>query len=43
MYNWVHAWNDKGFCGLLTGHKGGRPRALSDALIATAIEAARAE
>ena len=34
-----HAWNDKG----LTGHKGGRPRALSEAMIATAIEAASAE
>jgi len=43
VYNWVHSWNDRGLCGLLTGHKGGRPRALSDALIATAIEAARTE
>ncbi|MFM0126199.1 MULTISPECIES: helix-turn-helix domain-containing protein, partial [Paraburkholderia] len=43
VYNWAHAWNDNGLCGLLTGHKGGRPRALSDAMIATAVEAARAE
>ncbi|MBK3866069.1 helix-turn-helix domain-containing protein [Paraburkholderia aspalathi] len=43
VYNWVHAWKDNGLCGLLTGHKGGRPRALSGALIATAVEAARAE
>jgi len=43
VYNWAHAWNDNGLCGLLNGHKGGRPRALSDALIAMAVEAARAE
>jgi transposase len=43
IYNWTHAWEDKGLCGLLVGHKGGRPRALSDAMIATAVEAARAE
>jgi transposase len=43
VYNWAHAWHDKGVCGLLVGHKGGRPLALSDAMIATAIEAARAE
>jgi Winged helix-turn helix len=28
VYNWARAWNDKGLCGLLVGHKGGRPRAL---------------
>jgi transposase len=43
VYNWAHAWREKGLCGLLVGHKGGRPRALSDALIATAVEAACAE
>ncbi|MGY6256867.1 IS630 family transposase [Paraburkholderia fungorum] len=43
VYKWAHAWNDRGLCGLLTGHKGGRPRALSDTLIATAVEGARAE
>jgi transposase len=43
VYNWAHSWNNRGLCGLLTGHKGGRPRALSDALIATAVEAAHAE
>ncbi|MGF6971491.1 transposase [Paraburkholderia sp. WC7.3g] len=43
VYNWAHSWNDRGLCGLLTGHKGGRPRALSNVLIATAVEAARAE
>jgi transposase len=43
VYNWAHAWQDKGLCGLLVGHKGGRPRALSDAMIATAVESARGE
>lgn len=43
VYNWMHAWHDSGLCGLLVGHKGGRPRALSEAMIATAIEAASAE
>lgn len=43
VYNWIHAWHDNGLCGLLVGHKGGRPRALSEAMIATALEAASAE
>jgi transposase len=43
VYNWAHAWRKNGLCGLLIGHKGGRPRALSDVMIATAVEAARAE
>lgn len=43
IYNWAHAWNNKGICGLLVGHKGGRPLALSDAMVMTATEAARAE
>jgi transposase len=43
VYNWAHARNDKGLCGLLVGHKSGRPRALSVAMIATAVEAANAE
>jgi len=43
VYNWIHAWHENGLCGLLVGHKGGRPRALSEAMIATAIEAASAE
>jgi len=41
--NWAHAWQDKGLCGLPLGHKGGRPRALSEAMITTAVEAARSE
>jgi len=43
VYNWAHAWRDHGLCGLLVGHKGGRPRALSETMIATATEAARSE
>jgi transposase len=43
VYNWIRAWHDNGLCGLLVGHKGGRPRSLSEAMLATAIEAARAE
>src|ERR1700730_11651765 len=43
VYNWAHAWHDQGVCGVLVGHKGGRPRALSNAIVGTAVEAARAE
>jgi transposase len=41
--NWAHAWREQGVCGLLTGHKGGRPRALSEGMLATATEVARTE
>ena len=30
-YNWAHAWREFGVCGLLVGHKGGRPLALPEA------------
>ncbi|WP_407671779.1 helix-turn-helix domain-containing protein [Paraburkholderia hospita] len=30
VYNWSHAWRDSGVCGLMGGHNGGRPPALSD-------------
>jgi len=43
VYNWSHAWRDSGVCGLTGGHCGGRPPALSDAMIATEREVARAE
>jgi transposase len=43
VYNWAHAWREQGVCGLLTGHKGGRPRALSEAMLATATQVARTE
>jgi transposase len=43
VYNWTNAWRQHGLCGLLTGHKGGRPRSLSEDMVATAVAAARAE
>lgn len=43
VYNWAHAWREHGVCGLLIGHKGGRPRALSEAMLATAMEVASIE
>ena len=43
VYNWYHAWHDLGLCGLFKGHRGGRPRALSPEMVATAVQAACAE
>jgi transposase len=43
IYNWSRWWKEQGLCGLLSGHGGGRPRALSEAMLATAMEVARAE
>jgi transposase len=43
VYNWSHIWRDSGVCGLMGGHNGGRPFALSEAMVTTAIEAAAAE
>ena len=42
VYNWSHGWRERGMCGLLIG-KGGRPRALPEAMLATAVSAARME
>ncbi|KVW66261.1 transposase [Burkholderia ubonensis] len=42
-YNWVRAWQADGIVGLLGGHGGGRPRALSDAMVTTAAQAASTE
>lgn len=42
-YNWVRAWCADGIAGLLGGHGGGRPRSLSEAMVATAVQAARTE
>lgn len=42
-YNWVRAWLADGIVGLLGGHGGGRPRALSEAMVTTAAQVARAE
>jgi transposase len=43
VYNWAHAWRLGGVCALMGGHNGGRPRALSDDVVAVALEIARAE
>ncbi|WP_262420170.1 helix-turn-helix domain-containing protein [Paraburkholderia sp. 31.1] len=43
VYNWSHAWRESGVCGLMSHHNGGRPPALSDAMITTALEVARTE
>jgi transposase len=42
-YNWAKAWSKSGVVGLLTGHGGGRPRALPDAMVAAAVQIATAE
>lgn len=42
-YNWVRAWLADGIVGLLGGHGGGRPRALSEAMVTTAVQAASVE
>ena len=43
VYNWAQAWQSKGLCGLLVGHTCGRPRALPNAMVTTATQAATAE
>src|SRR5260370_22426546 len=43
VYNWSHGWRERGLCGLLIGHKGARSRALPEAMLATAVSAARME
>ena len=39
VYNWWRLWQEQGVGALMGGHRGGRPRALSGALLATAVEA----
>ncbi|MBV8261981.1 MAG: transposase [Paraburkholderia sp.] len=43
VYNWSHAWRERGVCGLMSAHNGGRHALLSEAQIAAALEIARAE
>lgn len=43
IYNWARAWRDGGVCALTGGHNGDWPRALSEAMVATELEIARAE
>ncbi|KVP82172.1 transposase [Burkholderia ubonensis] len=45
VYNWAHTWREQGVIGLLVkiGHKGGRPRALSDEMITAVVRMASVE
>jgi transposase len=43
VYNWLHAWRAGGIRGLMGGHNGGRRPALSDDMVATALNIAREE
>lgn len=43
IYNWRHDWEALGITGLMGGHTGGRPRALSVEMLATAVTVARTE
>ncbi|WP_232440839.1 helix-turn-helix domain-containing protein [Burkholderia ubonensis] len=45
VYNWAHTSREQGVIGLLAkiGHKGGRPRAMNDEMIAAAIRLASTE
>jgi transposase len=43
IYNWSRLWAKHGLCGLLGGHRGGRPRSLSEAMLATAMDVARTQ
>jgi transposase len=43
VYNWSHAWRERGICGLMGAHNGGRHALLTEAQIAVALEIARAE
>ncbi|WGS46888.1 helix-turn-helix domain-containing protein [Burkholderia sp. JSH-S8] len=41
VYNWMRAWSVDGVVGLLGGHKGGRPYAISELMQSTAIQVTR--
>lgn len=43
IYNWSRLWEEQRLCSLLSGHGDGRPRAWSEAMLATAVEVARTE
>lgn len=43
VYNWSHAWRERGICGLMGAHNGGRHALLTEAQIAVALEIARSE
>lgn len=43
VYNWSHAWRERGVCGLMSAHNSWRHALLSEVQIAAALEIARAE
>lgn len=43
IYNWRHSWEESGITGLMGGHAGGRPLALTAEMIATAVSMATQE
>lgn len=43
VYNWAKWWREDGLCGVLNGHKGGRPVMLTDELVRSAVEIATQE
>ena len=43
IYDWFHAWTQRGVCGLLTRFNGGRPRALTPEMLVRAVAIACAE
>lgn len=43
VYNRSHAWRERGVCGLMGAHNGGRHALLSEAQIAVTLEIARTE
>lgn len=43
LYNWAKGWRQQGLVGILTGHKGGAPRKLTDALLDEAVQIAKDE
>ncbi len=37
LYNWIRLWQAIGVCGLLGGHKGGRPKVLPETMLVAAL------
>ncbi|WP_080417077.1 helix-turn-helix domain-containing protein [Burkholderia ubonensis] len=37
LYNWIRTWHKFGVCGLLGGHRGGRPRKVPESMIELAL------
>ncbi|KVP93118.1 hypothetical protein WJ95_05825 [Burkholderia ubonensis] len=43
VFNWRRGWHERGLFVVLGGHRGGRPRVLTDEVIALALDIARTE